>query len=164
MCFVLESLTATMGNCSTPSFCIALRRMTPVVVSSVEPLTGADQRAPLVLAQGLDPAADRRREVVEPVQRDHVQRADQIGPVVLRHVGPEGERLRDVGVVGVVVLALDRVDVHPVVPHEVRGDVVLGRERVRGAERDLGAGRPERHHEIGGLGGDVEAGRELAGP
>src|SRR5207247_787188 len=38
-CFVSESFTAITGNCSTPSRAIALRRMTPVVVSSVEPTT-----------------------------------------------------------------------------------------------------------------------------
>ena len=39
MCLVFESLTATMGNWRMPSLAIALRRMTPVVVSSVEPRT-----------------------------------------------------------------------------------------------------------------------------
>ena len=43
-------------------------------------------------AQRLDPAADRRRQVVQPVERDHVQRADQIGAVVLGHVRAEGQR------------------------------------------------------------------------
>ena len=37
------------------------------------------------------------------------------------------------------------------------GDVVLRRERVGRAQRDLGAARLEREHQVGGLGGDVEA-------
>jgi hypothetical protein len=36
-CLVFASLTATTGNFRTPAFSIALRRMTPVVVSSVPP-------------------------------------------------------------------------------------------------------------------------------
>ena len=87
-----------------------------------------------------------------------MQRADQVRAVVLGHVRPEREGLRDVGVVGLVVLALDGVDVDPVIAHQVRGDVVLGGERVGGAEGDLGAGGPERRHQVGGLGGDVQAG------
>ena len=38
-----------------------------------------------------------------------------------------------------------------------RGDVVLRRERVGRAQRDVGAAGLEREHQVGGLGGDVEA-------
>ncbi len=37
-CLVAESFTATTGNRITPSFSIARKRITPVVVSSVEPI------------------------------------------------------------------------------------------------------------------------------
>ena len=39
MCLVMASLTATMGYLSTPSAAMARRRITPVVVSSVPPIT-----------------------------------------------------------------------------------------------------------------------------
>ena len=61
-------------------------------------------------------------------------------------------------VVGLVVLALDREDRDAFVLDQRRGGVVLGRERVRGAQEDLGAAGLERAHEVGGLGGDVQAG------
>ena len=41
---------------------------------------------------------------------------------------------------------------------ERRRDVVLGRERVRRAEHDVGAAGLERAHQVRGLGGDVQAG------
>src|SRR5450432_3759226 len=47
-CLVSASLTATMGNFSTPSFAIARRRMTPVVVSSVPPITSVRASVRLV--------------------------------------------------------------------------------------------------------------------
>ena len=39
MCLVMASFTATMGYFSTPCAAMARRRMTPVVVSSVPPIT-----------------------------------------------------------------------------------------------------------------------------
>ena len=41
-----------------------------------------------------------------------------------------------------------------------RGDVVLGAERVAGAERELGAAGDENAREVGRLGGDVQAGAD----
>src|SRR5215207_2647096 len=49
---------------------------------------------------------------------------------------------------------------NPVVSHQVRSHIILSRERVRRAERNLGSGSPERLHQIGGLGGHMEAGRK----
>ena len=46
----------------------------------------------------------------------------------------------------------------PVLVDERGGDVVLGRERVRGAEDDLGAARLQRAHQVRRLGRHVEAG------
>jgi hypothetical protein len=40
------------------------------------------------------------------------------------------------------------------------GDVVLGGQRVGGAQRQLGAAGVQRAAEVGGLGGDVQAGRD----
>jgi hypothetical protein len=90
-----------------------------------------------------------------------VQRAHQVGAVVLGHLGAEGEGLRDVGVVSLVVLTLDGEDVHPVIADQVRGHVVLGGQRVGGTKRDLGAGRPERAHQVRRLAGDMETGGEF---
>ena len=45
----------------------------------------------------------------------------------------------------------------PVLGDERGRDVVLGRQRVRGREHDLGAAGLERAHQVGGLGRDVEA-------
>ena len=66
----------------------------------------------------------------------------------------------EVRVVGVAVLAAPGVRRDPVLGDERRGDVVLGRERVRGREDDLGAAGLERPHQVGRLGGDVEAGAD----
>ena len=52
----------------------------------------------------------------------------------------------------------------PVVVHEGGGDVVLGRQRVGRAQPHLGAAGDQRADQVGGLGGDVQAGGEaLAG-
>ena len=48
----------------------------------------------------------------------------------------------DVAVVGVVVLAVDGVDIGVVAVDQGSGHIVLGGERVRGAERHLGASNP----------------------
>ena len=64
----------------------------------------------------------------------------------------------EVRVVGVAILAPPGVDGDPVLGHERRGDVVLGRQRVARREDDLGAAGLERAHQVGGLGGDVQAG------
>jgi hypothetical protein len=114
MCFVCASFTAMIGKPSFPSSSSALSRITPVVVSSVPAMISPSCSAP-------------RR----------VEDADHVGAVVHREVRLVVDGRLDVGVVRVVVLALDREDGHVVLGHERRGDVVLGRERVRGAEDDV---------------------------
>jgi len=118
------------------------------------------QRLALARRQRLHPPPHRGREVVQPVERDHVQRAHQVRPVVHRDVGPMGERGTDVLVVGVVVLALDREHLDPMVLHEMGGDVILRGQRVRGAQRHVRPPRLERDREVRRLGRHVEAGRE----
>ena len=53
-----------------------------------------------------------------------------------------------------------RANGDPVLGDERGGDVVLGRQRVRGREHDVGATGLERAHQVGGLGRDVEAGAD----
>ena len=66
----------------------------------------------------------------------------------------------DVVVVGGVVFPLDGVDRHAVIGDERRGRVVLGRERVGGAEEKVRSSRREGASEVRGLGGDVETRRQ----
>ncbi len=63
----------------------------------------------------------------------------------------------DVAVVGLVVLAVDRVDLGAVAVDQRRRGVVLGRERVRRAEGDVGAARHQRADEVRRLRRDVQA-------
>ena len=70
------------------------------------------------------------------------------------------DRRLEVLVVRVVVLALDRERADLVRVDERGRDVVLGRQRVRGAQDDLGAAGLQRSHEVRGLGRHVQAGRD----
>ena len=65
-----------------------------------------------------------------------VEEADHVGAVVHRHLRMGIAGRVDVLVVGLVVLALDGEGRDPVGVDERGGDVVLGRERIGGAERD----------------------------
>ena len=65
----------------------------------------------------------------------------------------------DVPVVAALVLALDGVDGDAEVLHEAGGDVVLGRQRVRGDEHQVGPAGHEGPGQVGRLGRDVQAGR-----
>ena len=64
----------------------------------------------------------------------------------------------DVLVVGVVVLALNGEDGNVVVAHQAGRDVILGGQRIRGAEHYVGAAVAQADGEVGGLGCDVQAG------
>ena len=110
------------------------RRMTPVVVSSVPARTSGDLCRPLA-----------------------VEQRDEVAAVVHRHLRMGVRDRVEMRVVGVAVLAAAGVRRDPVLGDERRGDVVLGRERVRGGEDDLGATGLERPHQVGGLGRDVQA-------
>ena len=90
--------------------------MTPVVVSSVPPITS-----------------------VESVGALGVQDRDQVGAVVHGDVRLVVDGGQDVVVVGVVVLALDGEDGNVVVAHQAGGNVILRGERIRGAEHHVGA-------------------------
>ena len=86
-----------------------------------------------------------------------VEQRDEVAAVVHGHLRVRvGDRV-EVGVVGVAVLAAAGEGGDPVLGHQRRGDVVLGRERVRGRQDDLGAAGLQRAHQVGGLGGDVQA-------
>ena len=89
-----------------------------------------------------------------------VEHADDVGAVVHGDVGAVVDAGVDVLVVGLVVLALDGVDAHAVLLDQRGGHVVLRAQRVAGAEHDVGAAGLQRAHEVGGLGGDVQAGAD----
>ncbi len=105
------------------------------------------------------PLADLGVHVVEPVQRDEDHRADQVGAVVHRDVGLVLQGGGDVPVIAVLVLALDRVDRDAVILHQAGRDVVLGRQRVGGAQQEVGAAGLQGLGQVGGLGRDVQTGR-----
>ena len=97
-------------------------------------------------------------DAVEDIGALGVQDADEVGAVVhgdLRLVINRGD---DVLIVGLVVLALDGEDRDVVVAHEAGGDVILGGERVGGAEHHVGAAVAQADGQVRGFGGDVQAG------
>ena len=71
-----------------------------------------------------------------------MQLTDEVRPIVHRELRLVVEGRVDVAVVRVAVLAADGKDFDPVVGDERRGDVVLGGQRVRGAQDDVRADRP----------------------
>src|SRR5207248_3540827 len=87
-----------------------------------------------------------------------VQGGDQVGAVVHRHRRPVLQRGGDVAVVGVVVLSFDGEDADPVVRDQRGRGRIGGRERVGGAEHEVGATGLQGDREVGGFGGDVQAG------
>jgi len=89
-----------------------------------------------------------------------VQNADDVGAVVHGDVGTVVDAGVDVAVVRRIVLAFDGMDADTVLVDEGGGHVVLGAQRVAGAQDDVGAARLERAHEVGRLGRDVQAGAD----
>ena len=85
-----------------------------------------------------------------------VHGADQVGPVVEGDGGRARGQLGDVRRVGLRALPVRGEHVDAVVGQR-RDDVVLGRERVGRAQRDLGPARPQRPDQDRGLGRDVQA-------
>ena len=108
--------------------------MTPVVVSSVPPRT-------LESCSGRSPCSTPTTSAPSSI-------------VIWGRAIDDGV---DVPVVGVVVLAVDRVDLGAVAVDQGRGHVVLGGERVRGAEHRLGAAGDQGAGQVGGLGRHVQA-------
>ena len=98
---------------------MALRRMTPVVVSSVPPRMPGEQ----FLALGMDGE-------------------DQVGAVVHGHLGLDVQGLVDVAVIGVAVFALDGEGGDAFMLGQIGGHVVLGAQGIGGAHVHHGARRP----------------------
>src|SRR5439155_27349844 len=101
------------------------------------------------------------RKIVQPLEGDHMERADHVGTVVHRDLRLVGERRLDVAVVGLIVLALDGEYAGPVIPREVSRDVILCREWIGGAQGHVRPPGLERYGEVRRLGGDMQAGRDL---
>ena len=106
---------------------------------------------------GLFTAADH---VAQQVVVFGIDRRHQIAAVVHRHVRLGRDHRLDVLVVGGVVFAFDRVRRDLIVFAERGRDVVLGRERVARAQRDVRAAGFERQHQVRGFGRDVQAGAD----
>ena len=87
-----------------------------------------------------------------------MQGCDDVRAVVHGELRAVLQRLLDVAVVRLVVFAADGEDGDAVFVHEGRGDVVLGRERVAGAEAQVGAAVAQGDRQVRCFGGDVEAG------
>src|SRR5947208_1718871 len=89
-------------------------------------------------------------------------RPHHVRAVIQGHVGTMRQGGADVVVVCRVVFALDREDLNAVILDQVGGDVVLRGQRVRPAQRDVGAPRLQGDGEVRGFCGDVETGGEAA--
>ena len=132
-----DSFTATTGKRSTPSFSMA-RRITPVVVSSLEPSTPST-RARRSSAVRVEAHSRALLHVTQAVEGDEEEGRHEVGPVVHGDLGAVGQCGHDVVVVAVGVLALDGEGRHAEVLHQRRRNVVLGRQRVGGAQSKVGA-------------------------
>ena len=86
-----------------------------------------------------------------------MQQADEVGAVVHRDGRMALEHRAQMAVIGVAILAMNRVGRDAVFGDQRRRDVVLGRERIARAAEDLRAARLERAQQVGGLAGDVQA-------
>ena len=89
-----------------------------------------------------------------------VHQPDHVGAVVDAEVRLGVDRGVEMAVVAVGVDPPDREHADAVVHDHRRGDLVLCRERVRGAQHDLGPRRLERAHEVRRLRRDVLTGRD----
>lgn len=151
-------MTATTGNLRTPSFSMARRRITPVVVSSMLPMTESKHIALFGchLLRPVDDGLLALAELVEAVERDEQHGADEVGPVVHGDVRVELEGGRHVLVVSDRIFAVDGLDGRSVVGHEAGGDIVLRGQRVGRDQHNLGPAGLEGARQVGGLGGHVE--------
>ncbi len=96
-------------------------------------------------------------DVAELLAPRRVEDADHVGAVVHGQVRLVVDGRLDVRVVGVVILTLDGEDGDVVLLDERRCDVVLSRQRIRGAQHDVGAARLQRPHQVRRLRRDVQA-------
>ena len=137
---------------------------------------GVDRVAELAVVGHRAEAVDAGRrllgaadDVAELLGEGRVDAEDEVRAVVQRRVRGFVDGAVDAPVEGLGVLAVPGVDLDAVgavgrsggAEREGRGHLVVGRERVAAAPRDLGAARLERLDEHGGLLGDVEAARDL---
>ena len=131
---VNASLTATIGQASVPA--------------------GLERAEPDEARGGLLRAAEQPLEQVGPRR---VDRGDEVGAVVERHLRAARDHRRDPRRPRVHVLAVDGVHLRLAVGDQRRGDVVLRGERVGRAQRDLRPAGPQRPHEVRRLRRDVQA-------
>src|SRR5205823_6645937 len=106
---------------------------------------------------GLLHAAD---DLGDQVRAVFVDGGDQVAPVVHGQVGPVVERGGDVPVVGLPILALDSVGGDAVAGDQGGGGIVLGGQRIGGAEHEVGAAGLQGQRQVRRLRGDVQAPRE----
>ena len=85
-----------------------------------------------------------------------VDRRHEIAPIVHRHLRLGRDHRFDVRVIGIVIFTFDRIGWNAVIAQR-RRDVVLGRERVAGAQRQLRAAGLQRQHQVRRFGGNVKA-------
>src|SRR5680860_739311 len=80
-----------------------------------------------------------RDDLCELVLPGGMKYRDYVCPIVHRELGVVIASRLDVSVEGFCILALDSEDGDPEVLAQGGGDIVLGRQRVRGAQHDVGA-------------------------
>jgi hypothetical protein len=119
----------------------------------------ADQAGAIARRERLAPLPDLGMEVVDPPEREEDHGADQVGAVVHRHVRLVLQGLGDVPVIARLILPLDRIDGDAEVLDQAGGDVVLGRQRVRGDQDQVRTAGDQGPGEVGGLGRHVQTGR-----
>jgi hypothetical protein len=83
---------------------------------------------------------------------------DQVGAVVHGDVRAMVERRVNVRVIGLVILALDGEHGDAEIADQAGSHVVLGAQRIRGAQHQVGPAVPQRDGQVCGLGRDVQAG------
>ena len=138
---VRASLTASTGQRSLPSSSSRRSRTSPVVVSSVPPISSLERA--------------RRRW--------RARSSSRSAPSSIVTCGSPSSSARDVPRVGVEVLAAQRPHLDAVLEHERRRHVVLGRERVGRAQRDRARRRPSASGR-GSRSRRSRAGRPRSGP
>ena len=134
-CFVSASLIAMIGYLRSPEAARLLRRITPVVVSSVPPTTS-----------------------VKLVGPGRVQDCNEVRAVVHGDVRPVVQRRLDVAVVGVPVFALDGKGRDAILGDQRRRDVVLSTQRIACAHRDTRSAVSQSQHQVGSFCCHVETG------
>jgi hypothetical protein len=110
----------------------------------------ADQASGGLLCAANQPAQDLAAQLVG--------RDQQVGAIIDRDLRAALQQRLDVLGVGGDALRVDGADLDAVLGDQRRGNVVLGRQGVGGAQRRARAARHQRQHQVRGLGGHVQAG------